>query len=209
MFCERINDGIDRDPEHFFKRANSKNPERGGAKKASEPQTHTQRKEALVALRERWAEIQNKHLEKHGCADRVDHRSLKEQGIEREPEKHLGPKFVSSMTVEQASAILERRVLERELLRENNARDSIIDLSTDVRSAIAEKDKSTNIEQEMRAGVEAFKNAFEGKKAFMSGFEAFKKEQEIAREKEVKKSSQRNISRGGRGLDRGNDGYER
>ena len=209
MFCERINDGIDRDPEHFFKRANSKNPERGGAKKASEPQTHTQRKEALVALRERWAEIQNKHLEKHGCADRVDHRSLKEQGIEREPEKHLGPKFVSSMTVEQASAILERRVLERELLRENNARDSIIDLSTDVRSAIAEKDKSTNIEQEMRAGVEAFKNAFEGKKAFMSGFEAFKKEQEIAREKEVKKSSQRNISRGGRGLDRGDDGYER
>ena len=87
------------------------------------------------------------------------------------------------MTVEQASAILERRVLERELLRENNARDSIIDLSTDVRSAIAEKDKSTNIEQEMRAGVEAFKNAFEGKKAFMSGFEAFKKEQEIARER--------------------------
>ena len=48
MFCERINDGIDRDPEHFFKRANSKNPERGGAKKASEPQTHTQRKEAIL-----------------------------------------------------------------------------------------------------------------------------------------------------------------
>ena len=150
-----------------------------------------------------------KHLEKHGCADRVDHRSLKEQGIEREPEKHLGPKFVSSMTVEQASAILERRVLERELLRENNARDSIIDLSTDVRSAIAEKDKSTNIEQEMRAGIDAFKNAFEAKKAFMSGFEAFKKEQEIAREKEVKKSSQRNISRGGRGLDSALAVYDR
>ena len=26
MFCERINDGIDRDPEHFSTRANSKNP---------------------------------------------------------------------------------------------------------------------------------------------------------------------------------------
>ena len=35
MFCERINDGIERDPQQFFKRANSKSPERGGAKKAS------------------------------------------------------------------------------------------------------------------------------------------------------------------------------
>jgi hypothetical protein len=43
----------------------------------------------------------------------------------------------------------------------------------------------------------------------MSGFETFKKEQEIAREKEAKKSRQRSFSRGGRGLDRGNDGYER
>ncbi|WP_162722120.1 MobA/MobL family protein, partial [Escherichia coli] len=34
MFCERINDGIERDPQQFFKRANSKSPERGGAKKA-------------------------------------------------------------------------------------------------------------------------------------------------------------------------------
>ena len=93
------------------------------------------------------------------------------------------------MTVEQASAILERRVLERELLRENNARDSIIDLSTDVRSAIAEKDKSTNIEQEMRAGVEAFKNAFEGKKAFMSGFEAFKKNRKLPARKRLKKAA--------------------
>lgn len=33
MFCERINDGIERDPQQFFKRANSKSPERGGAKR--------------------------------------------------------------------------------------------------------------------------------------------------------------------------------
>lgn len=34
MFSERMNDGIDRDPQQYFKRANSKAPERGGAKKA-------------------------------------------------------------------------------------------------------------------------------------------------------------------------------
>jgi hypothetical protein len=33
MFSERINDGIHRDPEQYFKRANTKEPERGGAKR--------------------------------------------------------------------------------------------------------------------------------------------------------------------------------
>ncbi|WP_176731520.1 MobA/MobL family protein, partial [Burkholderia cenocepacia] len=56
MFCERINDGIERDPQQFFKRANSKSPERGGAKKASIPQTAGERKAALGALRSRWAD---------------------------------------------------------------------------------------------------------------------------------------------------------
>ena len=32
MFNERLQDGIERDPEQYFKRYNSKNPERGGAK---------------------------------------------------------------------------------------------------------------------------------------------------------------------------------
>ncbi|UGI40538.1 hypothetical protein LQR06_00825 (plasmid) [Escherichia coli] len=32
MFCERINDGIERDPQQFFKRANSKSPEREAQK---------------------------------------------------------------------------------------------------------------------------------------------------------------------------------
>lgn len=33
MFNERLQDGIERDPEQYFKRYNAKNPERGGAKK--------------------------------------------------------------------------------------------------------------------------------------------------------------------------------
>ena len=33
MFNERLQDGIERDPEQYFKRYNSKNPERGGLKK--------------------------------------------------------------------------------------------------------------------------------------------------------------------------------
>ena len=40
--------------------------------------------------RERFAEIQNKHLERAGIDSRVDHRSLKDQGIDREPTRHKG-----------------------------------------------------------------------------------------------------------------------
>uniref|UniRef100_UPI0037545C70 MobA/MobL family protein n=2 Tax=Enterobacterales TaxID=91347 RepID=UPI0037545C70 len=53
MFSERMNDGIDRDPQQYFKRANSKAPECGGAKKARFGETPTERKEHLVAQRER------------------------------------------------------------------------------------------------------------------------------------------------------------
>jgi hypothetical protein len=49
------------------------------------------RADDLEAVRARWAELTNMHLERAGVAERVDHRSLKEQGIEREPTQHLGP----------------------------------------------------------------------------------------------------------------------
>lgn len=41
--------------------------------------------------RERWAQLLNEALESAAASARVDHRSLAEQGIEREPTEHLGP----------------------------------------------------------------------------------------------------------------------
>ena len=73
MYSERIRDGIARDPEHYFKRYNAKNPEKGGAKKFSGGKSSNELKAELLGLRERWAAMQNKHLEKHGHNDRVDH----------------------------------------------------------------------------------------------------------------------------------------
>ena len=90
MYSERLQDGIERSPDQFFKRYNSKNPERGGCQKSNIAKTAEQRKTELVELRERFADLQNAYLEKYGHADRVDHRSLADQGIERSPEKHLG-----------------------------------------------------------------------------------------------------------------------
>lgn len=47
--------------------------------------------EVLEGWREAWAQHQNKSLQRYGHAARVDHRSLEDQGIMREPQKHMGP----------------------------------------------------------------------------------------------------------------------
>lgn len=47
-------------------------------------------KEKNIEWRKRWADIQNKHLEKHGFQERVSHLSYKEQGVELEPTKTEG-----------------------------------------------------------------------------------------------------------------------
>jgi ATP-dependent exoDNAse (exonuclease V) alpha subunit len=44
----------------------------------------------LVKQRESWAEAVNAALEKAGRVERVDHRSLKDRGIDREPEPKIG-----------------------------------------------------------------------------------------------------------------------
>jgi hypothetical protein len=92
MFSERQRDSIERSEDQYFKRWNAKNPEKGGCKKGDGYKPAEQRKAELVDLRERWAELQNRHLEQHGHTDRVDHRTLQERGIDRLPADHLGPK---------------------------------------------------------------------------------------------------------------------
>lgn len=47
--------------------------------------------EMIEEWRETWADHQNRELERIGSSDRVDHRSLEDQGIMREPQIHLGP----------------------------------------------------------------------------------------------------------------------
>lgn len=102
MFSERQRDGIERDPEQYFKRANKKAPEKGGALKSNEwnqvynPETREKEASArLLKARESWADAQNRALERAGQHVRVDSRSLEAQGIDRTPGKHLGPRALA------------------------------------------------------------------------------------------------------------------
>jgi len=139
MYSERRLDGIERDPDQFFKRYNAKNPERGGAQKASGGKARGTLKDELLATRQRWAEVQNEHLVRHGHEVRVDHRSLKDQGIERTPEKHLGGAGVRALDQLDIATVLERRAAEGEQERAQRDVSSLIDLSGDLAAAKAER----------------------------------------------------------------------
>lgn len=99
--------------------------------------------ERLQATRERWASVQNAHLERCGHAVRVDHRSLAAQGIERAPERHLGGRGVRRLQKTDVSALLERRGAEGELERAQQQVSSLIDVSGDLAAAKAERARQT------------------------------------------------------------------
>ena len=104
--------------------------------------------------RVRWEQLANSALERAGHGQRIDHRSLKAQGIEREPTKHLGP---AASEYERRTGKPSRKRLDfnqdaarrlaiakeaGELEREGRQLDrSIIDLSGDLSAAKAERDR--------------------------------------------------------------------
>lgn len=74
--------------------------------------------EQLGAWRESWARHVNHHLERHGIEARVDHRTLAEQGIEREPEIHLGK---TATAMERQGKASDRGTINREIRERNRA----------------------------------------------------------------------------------------
>ena len=97
MFSIRELDGIERSKELFFKRANTKCPEKGGAKKSREWSLDERGNDRLNEIRQTWEKLANKALEIEGYEVRIDRRSLKEQGIDREPEPKMGPEVTQKL----------------------------------------------------------------------------------------------------------------
>jgi hypothetical protein len=111
--------------------------------------------------------VTNEKLHEHGHDVRIDHRSLKAQGIERQPTTHLGP----------AVAGMERRGIETEVrirIREEQRQEmqrrleraaelgriereqqalskSILDLSGDLEAAKQERAKTLNLRYDIEA----------------------------------------------------------
>ena len=90
MFSERLLDGIDRDPEQFFKRYNSKDPSKGGAKKDNTGLMDSVRKTLIKEQRNRWEVLCNEHLAKAyeyipEPPPEINMRNWKEKGLNQKP----------------------------------------------------------------------------------------------------------------------------
>jgi ATP-dependent exoDNAse (exonuclease V) alpha subunit len=138
--------------------------------------------------REKFAQLQNEWLQVSGLEVQVDHRSLKAQGLAREPTRHLGPTAcaIERRTGEPSRRRLdfEREVGERlarakeqgKLERQSQALEkSILDLSSDLAAALAERDWL--LAEKVRQTQELKQVAAEGVVAFKAQFEQFKQAQ--------------------------------
>ena len=113
-------------------------------------------KQEITAIRERWAQLANRHLERAGHQVRIDHRTLEAQGIDREPTVHLGPAVSGLMRKGKDSVVLERIAEQRTLEVERRLKAaaelgqlererlettrSILDLTGDLQAAKRERD---------------------------------------------------------------------
>jgi ATP-dependent exoDNAse (exonuclease V) alpha subunit len=134
-----------------------------GEKSAIEWSDTNRRKAGLVAgdeeiflIRQRWTTLANEHLQAHGIDARIDHRSLEAQGIEREPQSHLGPAVSAMQRRGMATEVVKRLEAEGIALAQERLEKaaelgrlerekviverSILDLSGDLEGAKRERD---------------------------------------------------------------------
>ena len=144
MFSERQLDGIERDPEHYFKRYNAKTPEKGGSRKGYGPRagqtlTAAERAADLKELRGRWQDMANEHLERAGLTERIDMRSNAERGISEFPEaKQLPSQWRSA----GKTKVLEWRAAKRDqAATADQLRELIPDAAAEITSLDAERQR--------------------------------------------------------------------
>ena len=113
VICDRLPDGIERSPDQMFKRYNPAHPEKGGCRKDSGGKAPQALHGHMTAQRKAAADEINAALAKHGHALRIDHRSFRERGITRAPEKYLGPARIRKMTKEERASYVEMQRGER------------------------------------------------------------------------------------------------
>jgi len=149
MFSERQVDGIERDPEQYFKRYNPKSPEKGGARKGWGPNagktlTRAERAAELKELRRRWQDMCNAHLERAGVSQRIDMRSHAERGTGLEPERKQLP---SEWRGHGRAAVIEFRQARRELIE---ARAELARVVPDARAELEAREQAEREQERQR-----------------------------------------------------------
>jgi ATP-dependent exoDNAse (exonuclease V) alpha subunit len=125
--------------------------------------------EEIETVRKMWEQTANRALERSGHRERIDCRSLKEQGIEREPTRHLGSKATylerSGTQTEigdvnrQIEQAYEQGLKDREDLMLMNQK--LIELDTDIKKALKEREKVSELSKKMERGADRFVEKYE------------------------------------------------
>lgn len=130
VFSEREQDGISRTKEQFFKRYNSKNPERGGCKKGGTGSRNAQEnKQHLLDQRQRFETLTNQHLELANAKTKVSLQSYKNRGLLIVPEPKLGSKIWRNDVERQK--IIEFRETKKQIIALEQKRLSLELISLD------------------------------------------------------------------------------
>lgn len=165
-------EGDDRNHHAHILRTTRKVGPEGLTDKLDTEKAGRSRRDDLEGVRARWAELCNERLRDAGIEATVDHRSLKAQGIDREPTRHLGPTAsaierrtgdASRRRLDFDQAVTERLTRAKELGQLEREREtlqsSILDLSGDLAAAKTERD---------RMASEASKRTVEASQAAMA-----------------------------------------
>lgn len=144
MFSERQCDGIERDPDQYFKRYNAKAPEKGGARKGYGPSagktlTAAERAAELKELRERWQVLCNEYLEMAGHGQRIDMRSYAERGIKLAPERKQLP---SEWRGQGKAKVIELRAARKDAFKAHRELANVVpNVKAEIISLEAERQK--------------------------------------------------------------------
>ena len=122
MYSDRIPDGIYREPVQFFGRYNARFPAKGGCKKDSGGKDPATFRDEAKLRRENWAQVQNEYLEKYGHEARLDPRSYRARGLQREVEQHLGAAAIRSMSAAEKRNFIHRTRTKAEIAAQHSRR---------------------------------------------------------------------------------------
>lgn len=102
--------------------------------------------EKIEEWRERWADHCNKALEKAQRQERIDHRSLKEQGVNREPTIHEG---YAARQIEAHGGLSDRMEMNRQIKANNKAlARALADVRQELQKVVAELNQLLSLKKQ-------------------------------------------------------------
>lgn len=150
MFSERQLDGIERPPETFFMRGNTRHPEKGGVAKDRDWSRRTKVKE----LRTSWEQATNRALERAGSRVRITLKSLQAQGIKRSPEPKLGTArtalYRKGIVTDAAREVMQLRAIATQERAHTHIRNQLTKAKTEI---YREKQKKAHIAEVQTSSI--------------------------------------------------------